>query len=522
MKKKSFWVHFLEKGLFAPFFFSIQPIIQLYSINAEELAYQDVIRPVLVSLIIGAISLGIAFWVMRDSVQASLVASLFLLFFYSFGDLSDILQENLTMGFVRLNFSILAIMFIMIALWAFYVHKQGKKSKPIHLFFNLASIFLLIGVLYPLGKNLAERALGEFKIEKTPVIKTEETLPDIYYIILDAYGREDILEEFYGLDNSEFIKELEDEGFYVAKNSNSNYIQTLLSLSSTFNMNYIQELDIKGYEIEGRQDLIELLHHSKVRSILAEKGYEMISFENGYKAAVPDAEIFYNEKKISAPVTSFESIILEHTMVRVLYPWKKPKDFIVGMAYKTHRDMILSIFKRLQKIPELDGNYFVYAHIISPHPPFIFDENGNFISHRETFSLFDANYYIKTHSRENYISGYSKQVVYINKLVLETIREILARSETKPIIIIQGDHGPGAYLHWDSLEKTIPEERLSILNAYYFPDGNYDSLYPSISPINSFSVLLNYLFDSNYHLLPDKHYYSKWMFPLDFVEIPLQ
>ena len=85
--------------------------------------------------------------------------------------------------------------------------------------------------------------------------------------------------------------------------------------------------------------------------------------------------------------------------------------------------------------------------------------------------------------------------------------------------VIQADHGPGAFLHLGSLEKTLPVERFGILNAFYFPDQNYEMLYPSISPVNSFRVVLNQFFGGNYELLPDQHYYSKWNFPFDYVQV---
>ena len=492
----------------------------------SELAYQDVIRPVFVSILIGGISLGIAFLVMRDSIKASLVASLAILFFYSFGDLTDLLQEQTGLGFARSNFSVLVIMVMLVCLWAIYVHRRLEKPISVNLYFNVVSLFLLTSSLFQLGTNLSESGMLPFfknRTEATPVAETTEMLPDIYIIILDGYGRQDILEEFYDFDNTDFITQLENIGFYVAKESNSNYIQTLLSVGSMFNMDYISELEIEDKPISNRQDLIEIVKHSEVRRILAENGYGMISFRNGYKATVPDAEIFYDDASsgILHPITGFESIVLKHTMLRVLSQWRITDDLLVEMPYKTHRNQILSTFTRMQEIPNFDGNYFVYAHIISPHPPFIFEEDGEFISHRETFSLFDANYYIKTHSQKQYIMGYSKQVKYINKLVLESVDEILSRSETPPIIIIQGDHGPGAYLHWGSLEKTLVEERFGILNAYYFPEEKYDMLYPSISPVNSFRVVLNLLSNSNYILASDDYYYSKWIYPMEFTEVYL-
>jgi hypothetical protein len=57
--------------------------------------------------------------------------------------------------------------------------------------------------------------------------------PDIYYIILDAYGRADTLQSLFDYDNSEFLDFLEAKGFYVADCAQSNYSQTILSLSSS-------------------------------------------------------------------------------------------------------------------------------------------------------------------------------------------------------------------------------------------------------------------------------------------------
>ena len=49
-----------------------------------------------------------------------------------------------------------------------------------------------------------------------------DTLPDIYYIILDGYARADILEELYNYDNSEFLEFLEQRGFFVADQGRAN------------------------------------------------------------------------------------------------------------------------------------------------------------------------------------------------------------------------------------------------------------------------------------------------------------
>ena len=57
-----------------------------------------------------------------------------------------------------------------------------------------------------------------------------QTLPTVYYIILDGYARQDVLQEKYQIDNTPFIDFLKQKGFYVAEQATSNYKSTALSL----------------------------------------------------------------------------------------------------------------------------------------------------------------------------------------------------------------------------------------------------------------------------------------------------
>ena len=51
-------------------------------------------------------------------------------------------------------------------------------------------------------------------------------------------------------------------------------------------------------------------------------------------------------------------------------------------------------------------------------------------------------------------------------------------------------------------------ERLSIFNAYYLPGGGNEKLYPEISPVNTFRIVFNHYFDTNFEILKDESYYS--------------
>ena len=176
-----------------------------------------------------------------------------------------------------------------------------------------------------------------------------------------------------------------------------------------------------------------------------------------------------------------------------------------------HRDRIDFIFDELPELPALEGSNFVFAHVLSPHPPFVFDENGRPNRIDRPFELSDGNHFIdRGGTREEYVENFPKQTAYVNKRIIEAVDRILEASSEPPIIIIHSDHGPGSMLDWDDIEKTNLKERMSILNAYYFPDGRYDRLYQDISPVNTFRVLFNEFFNAEFELLSVKCYFAEW------------
>jgi hypothetical protein len=171
-------------------------------------------------------------------------------------------------------------------------------------------------------------------------------------------------------------------------------------------------------------------------------------------------------------------------------------------------------------VPAFAGPKFVFAHILSPHPPFVFDETGNPTRQNFPFTLADGNYNpLKT---DEYKDKYVKQLIFINQLILKTIDAILKNSSEPPIIILQADHGPGAYLDLTSSEASCFQERTSILNAIYLPDGKNDILYKTISPVNTFRYIFNNYFGTDLIYLPDRNYFSTWNNPYGFINVTEQ
>ena len=101
--------------------------------------------------------------------------------------------------------------------------------------------------------------------------------PDIYYIILDEYARQDALGEF---DNAEFLQNLERRGFYVARDATSNYMWSLQSLAASLNMSYLDELDDRAPS--SKEDLVSLNRFPALASILKGVGYTYVHLESGF------------------------------------------------------------------------------------------------------------------------------------------------------------------------------------------------------------------------------------------------
>ena len=132
---------------------------------------------------------------------------------------------------------------------------------------------------------------------------------------------------------------------------------------------------------------------------------------------------------------------------------------------------------------------------------YVFGPNGEELEHTDPYTLMDV-----YQGQEMTIGHYRDQVHYLNSLVMDTINQIIARSETPPIIILQGDHSSKVYREANPPEEVQGKLLLPILNAYHLPGIDDSVLYPSITPVNSFRVIFDYYFQAGLELLEDTSY----------------
>lgn len=330
--------------------------------------------------------------------------------------------------------------------------------------------------------------------------------PDVYYIVLDGYGRADILKDYYGYDNSDFTAHLQERGFIVPTQSRSNYPKTALSISSTLNMDYISNIvpELQGESTSYWWLLKPVIRNSRVRAIFEEMGYRSYSVTTGWGITDnPTTDVYLKPSPVI--VNDFEAYILNSTPLRTAVP------FISGFAYvpsyDDHRNLALHNFSSLSAAVNDENPKFVFAHIVLPHPPFVFGENGEPLVPIYDYSFNDANNI--NLSDEEYRKGYIAQMKFINGKINELVDVILANSKIPPIIILQADHGPGMMTDFTSRDDTCLRERFSIFAAYYIPNVEAGAIPEDITPVNVFRVIFNKYFEANYPLLDNHQYFHQ-------------
>ena len=510
-----------------PILIALFPVFLVYHQNIHVLLLDGLILPILFIL-----SVAIALWygikiILKNTIKSALLSSFYIFLFFSYGHVFIIIQSNLTVEFFGLIHVILLVSYtVFVVLGTYYVVKTNRRLNNLTTIANAMSITALVFVFFSIGIYNFENTYNNFQVEDSnPIVLGNDfkKTPDIYYIVVDEYAPLRTLEKFYDYDNSDFIKFLEEKGFYVTKNSHSNYAQTSTSLASTLNMKYLNYLsEIIENESKDHGILYQMLDNNLVMKNFKSAGYQVYNISSGAwntgsvniadehlcsKNQNVDYRTLYQLKQTSV-LRAFDIFIKEPTS---------------QIFHQQHRDTILCQFDEITKIKQItEEPVFVFMHVLTPHEPFVFGPNGENVDYEYTLGpnvvtpFGSTSKFGLTTSEE--IKAYRDQVIYVTKILQQTIDELLENSDNPPIIIIQSDTGP--VVSFSGITKEESDiGRLSILNAYYFPNKEYNLLYNDVTPVNSFRIVFDSYFETDYGLLEDKIFFSTYEKLYTFIEI---
>ncbi|MEO8403176.1 MAG: sulfatase-like hydrolase/transferase [Chitinophagaceae bacterium] len=433
----------------------------------------------------------------RNNIKSGCWTTILLIIFFFWGAAHDTLRSLHLPAFLSSYKFLFSTALIIVILLTVLLRKKNAPGK-LHRFFTvLFLIFILSEAIISISKFSNKQLL------KNDLAYTHNSIPaklnaidagkqpDIFLIIFDEYASSSSLQQYIGYNNSVLDSSFLKNGFYIATGSKSNYNSTPLSIASFLDMQYF---DKSLEEVVTKPKLVlqgqYTIRKSIVPSMLERQGYKVLNLGlcdlDNHPAPT---ESFFNNNAI-------EALYLETLWGRIQKEiwWNVQQKTSINWTFlqssrrvnmpETNLDNLHKMLAELNT--ETNTPRFVITHVMMPHKPFFFDKHGN----RR------GNPYANDPAIDD--SLYTDQLIYTNTFI-DSICQTTRQQHQRPrVIVIAGDHG-----YRDKENTGTRDKQFMNLNAWYFSDGDYSTLYKSISPVNSFRIILNKYFSTGLPLLKD-------------------
>ncbi len=470
-----------------PWLIAAWPVLHLFASNIQEAEAVDVVVPLMATLGCAAVLYALLRLLRIGSVRAGLLVSLLVVLTFSFTAVHQaLISLNDQVGIAMLaayGISVrhgvaLGVLLFIFGVGAYLIlRSRGSLNRPTGLL-NWISAALVLLALFRVGSGILAMngpPAGPNALEVHGVT----TMPDIYYIIPDRYPARDTLRHAYGFDNRPFLQALETRDFIIAGKSRSNYAKSALSIAAALDM------DFHPAVCSERDVTSRLRRGHRVGEFLKRIGYRYLHLGSWYG---PTSENDLADASIQYPgaLSEFSCALLGMTPL---------KSFLgLGLLYEDHAEIGEFQLDRMLALKSAEEPRFMVVHLLLPHGPFVFDQKGRRIPKNSEFG---------PGSKERFLD----QMRYLNGRLLAVVDHLVEISADEPIIVIQADEGP--YLREDDIEAPIDAQRrirTGLLTAFKGPGLMASDVPETITPVNTFRLVLSRWFGQDLPLLPDRVY----------------
>jgi hypothetical protein len=309
----------------------------------------------------------------------------------------------------------------------------GYRLREVGVFRFLMTWAALFLVAYPVA-ILVQQSLSTHEVSVdvgTDFPVTEMAAkPDVLVVVFDGYGGKEVLEEFYGYDNSPMLDRLTELGFYAPGQITANYARTQLSIPSVLQLGYVAEAgDISEADIDALGRVLN--GDSRLARTLKSQGYRQVYIESGWLGSQCDRSVDTCVEARWPDETFFD--VVYRTILRGLPGFELGRSFTAGALHAS--DWLSADLAPLLSDETPD---FIFAHVLLPHPPLFVDgdcvpdwRNGEsgFAIGRPGFSAEEV-----AQARADYV----EQVACANRVMTR----IAAQIAPDTVMIVMGDHGP--------------------------------------------------------------------------------
>ena len=499
-----------------PWLLATIPVLHLYSSNYGLVIDHEVLVVLAASLIGTALGYLLARRLLENEHRAAFALSICILLFSIAGHSYLLFYSPRSLLVWSIGIMILAVMLIFIVKRRIAPRKLQEATPSLNLIFAALLTFQIFTLHNEFSKEAtyedvsAALELATGSTDTSPKAFDSKLRPDIYYIVPDGYPSDAWLLGAMGYDNSAFTQALESRGFTIVRHAQSNYGATLHSLASTLNMHYFPENQSPSSDIEYLRSKIAV---NEVAQALRSLGYSYVQLLSGYLFPSPIADLNrdfgksgpldvnvtergysisimtnehtglkINERKISTFVQqSFASLYMDTTLLRIVKSQARELTaFSPFTLFDIHApERFLATVEDVKSIAAMPEATFALIHLMKPHGPVVFDAEGNVIE--EVYVPDKATYFA--------------EFEYTNAVFLDLIDQILDDSTTEPIIVFQADHGTTLGDIWSDEDRLTHFDTYA---AYYLPDENSITFPKPYTLINSFTLVLNELFDLDF------------------------
>ena len=491
------------KGLvWHPLLFAAWPVVTRYRDNLDAVPVREAVNLALFAAGVALALLVVLTLLLRNARRAGLITSVIVITIMMWGAARDQLSEA---GWLIYAWIGTAVVLIVIC---FFIRSVLRELTTIA---AGMSVVVLVLAVFPIIREKAT----DIQAWRTPPAPTEDLDAlvgdwsaggeprDIFYLVFDRYGSQASMEQRWSMDLDPFFGGLTERGFVVTPDSKANHLRTAQSLASTFNLRYLDDLARRyGRDSGNMLPVYRQLQDHAVGRLLKDRGYEYVHIGPWWDPTQenPSADVnMAYETESDFELSLFRSTLLSYFEHRLTGTARS--DELRRVPY----DGALHQFRSLRAAAQRPGPTFVFAHILLPHEPFVFDEHGNFIGIEEE----------ATRTRE---LSYAEQTTFTNQLINAMLDDVVDVPEAeRPIMVLSADEGPHPVrfkadeenFDWTQASDEELGEKLRILNAYLLPGAEDPGLYDSISPVNTWRVIFNTYFGADLPLLEDRTYVFK-------------
>ena len=415
--------------------------------------------------------------------------------------------------------------FFIFFLFLLLIFLQYKNSN---LFFKFFFIFTLLNFIYNSFFILKNIFQGDYfytstnsknitKIKQKTIINN-----NIYLIFLDGMVSLEKFDNYFDVNIDKLKINFNNNNLKYKNNAKSIATTTRLTFASFFNLNPVT-LDNKKFKNRPKLLFPGGINKSNLMNILESNNYKFNWIGNAWmdcyiynhefclsnKAVVHYLYIVKNDQiyfiktffqnslfyKIFLKLTSFFSEIISYDqkIYDTSFTYDDDNDPTTPKEIYKNALRNFSYFYSKTKIPAYNNFYFI--HNLSPHPPFIFDEECNY-KKTSTFINTETNFDINGY-RDNYICTFKDLVKFL---------KFVNKNDPKANIFITGDHG------WD-LEKNKDDSKKIFSRYDIFLAKSFD---PNCSldrdtniNLNHFKFFLNCILNTSLDYSNENLYFEK-------------